>query len=276
MHRKLLSSIVLGFLFLGAYPPPETSPIVPREYDSASVDHGAPGTAARRPGISTRRIAAHPVAPRPKPRLLPVVDQRDIREEHKIIADELLRLLPASCHGALKNFYVRYGPTESRGYAGASTVIVSGLLPAQEFRSLLAHEFTHVVDLGCLTGNLGSGRSEFRDGATVFWNDDPSLAFYRISWTAEKKRRKDARAADFISGYAASDAFEDMAEFVAAVLLHPTYVEARAAEHPVIARKLAWVRAYVLPASVRPSASALTWNGDIPWDMTKQLYEWNP
>ena len=86
------------------------------------------------------------------------------------------------------------------------------IFPMAEFSAVLLHEFGHVIDLGGLTGTLPAGTSEFWDGTTPIFENDPSLNFYRISWTDATKRKKGGRSEDFVSGYAMSDPFEDFAE----------------------------------------------------------------
>jgi len=215
------------------------------------------------------------VASAPKQSLLSVVDQPDILPRHRVIADALLRMMPSHCLGTLRQFYVRYDAPETRGLAGKSTLIVSGNVSDDEFRALLLHELTHVVDLGCLQGSPSSGKSGFRDGDDVFGNDDPSVAFYSISWLHERILKQDTRAEDFVSGYARWDAFEDMAETVTAYVLHREGLMVLARRNPVIAKKVAWVEYYLFPQLPTVAQSAYTWSTTPPWDTTKLPYTWN-
>lgn len=209
---------------------------------------------------------------------LAVVDQPDIQERHKIIADEVLRLLPESCTNQLKNFYVRYDRPERRGLAGKSTIIMDGTLGDEEFRAVLIHEaLGHVFDLGCLQGSPLAGTSMFKDGSEPIFRDDPSLAFYRISWVNSTQQRTEARPEDFVSGYAASDPFEDLAESVIYYILHNDAFIERARTNAALRTKLKWLQAFlpVQPSVLAEKRSA--WNGAIPWDITKIAYTWkNP
>jgi hypothetical protein len=192
------------------------------------------------------------------------------------ILAELEGFLPASCAQKTRNIFVRYDRPERRGLAGKTTVIVSGSLPLQEFRAVLVHELLgHVNDLGCLEGTPKSGASAFRDGNEVIFNDDPSTAFYAISWTAAKQKREDSLDRDFVSGYAKADAFEDVAESVAFYVLHREEFRRRAEENPVLARKLAWVETYALPSAQSYALSTYVWDArNIPWDITLLPYVW--
>lgn len=211
----------------------------------------------------------------PKRSYLAVVDQQDIQERHKIIADEVLRLLPESCSSQLKNFYVRYDKPERRGLAGKNTIILDGTLDDEEFRAVLIHEaLGHVFDLGCLEGSALSGMSMFKDGNEPIYRDDTSLSFYRISWVDSGHQRTEAKPADFVSGYAASDPFEDLAESTIYYILHNDAFVQRARTNTAIATKLKWLQTF-LP--VRPNmvaAAGEAWDGSVPWDATKLAYEW--
>jgi len=204
-----------------------------------------------------------------------VIDQPDIQLKHKVIASEVFNMLPASCQGSLKNFFVRYEKPERRGLAGKSTVIVDGTLPDDEFRAVLMHEMLgHVFDLGCMAGSAQAGVSTFRDGNDPVFNDDPSFAFYRISWTDSKTRKPASAAVDFVSGYAASDPFEDIAESMTYYLLQYDAFRARAQENRVLAVKLKWLETF-FPQPQRVAIGQSTGAGSVPWDTTKLPYTWN-
>jgi hypothetical protein len=216
-----------------------------------------------------------PVPQAPEQKFLAVVDQPDIEEHHKIIADEVLRLLPATCTSQLKNFYVRYDKPERRGLAGKSTIILDGTLPDEEFRSVLIHEaMGHVFDLGCLTGSPLAGNSIFRDGNEPIFRDDPSLSFYRISWVDSTHQRTGTNPKDFVSGYAASDPFEDLAESAIYYVLHNGEFTQRAMTNAALATKLKWLQTFLPVAPVSSGTLAAAWDGTVPWDATKLPYEW--
>lgn len=221
-------------------------------------------------------IAQVAESPSSERKYLAVVDQPDIHEEHKIIADEVLRMLPSSCLSTLKNFYVRYDYPEQRGLAGKSSVIVSGNVPESEFRALLIHEvFGHVVDLGCLRGTPESGASGFRDGTETIFNDDPSVAFYRISWENDKNHKAGVTDEDFVTGYAAWDPFEDMAESVTYYVTQEQAFRERAQWNPALAVKLQWIESTLFPKGISVATGYHVWEDRVPWDATKLPYLWN-
>jgi hypothetical protein len=223
-----------------------------------------------------KRVVAEPVKVAMASPLLAIVQQPDIKEEDQILSDNILRLVfPAQCEdGVLKKFYVYYGSDlKSRGYAGANTLIIQARKNKDEQRGLLIHEASHVLDLGCLTGTAASGESSFKDGRTVMYQDDPSVAFYSISWMTENIQKKGTKKADFVSGYAASNVFEDLSESVTYYVLAKEAFVTRAKTNKALAAKLAWIETYVFPGGVKV-ADGTKWNGTIPWDATKLSYTW--
>lgn len=252
--------------------------------DAAAEQALLPSAPPRRSAVSTRgrrnraaRLLAQAPAPTPAPpapSIRAVLAQDDIELRHQRIAEEVLRAMPKRCEGTLKNFYVRYDNPSQRGLAGKSSIIVSGNVPDDEFRALLVHEYGHIMDLGCLRGTKQSGASAFRDGSEIIFADDPSVAFYAISWSDSKTRRPESRGADFVSGYAQWDPFEDLSETVTAYVLHREGLLALAEENAAVAAKVAWLRTYLFTEEPAVAESAYAWPTKHPWDMTKLPYAW--
>lgn len=238
------------------------------------------GTLLQAAGISSSSVSSKartPVAPYKRVEaLLPIVRDPSIKEEHQRIANRVLRtIIPSRCIGDLKYFYVMYGPMKSRGYAGKDTVIVDGKLSDDEFTAILFHEAAHFLDLsGCVTGTPESGLSAFKDGTDKIYNDDPSVAFYSISFAAANIQKKGAVPADFVTGYAKTNCFEDMAESITYYVVHQDDFRTRAAKNRVLAKKLEWIETYVFPggrAIAKQEGPEFT---KIPWDATKLSYSW--
>lgn len=244
---------------------------------SAPLERTRISTRARRSRaalLAQAQTQAEEPAKAPSPVIRPVLNQKDIELKHRRISEEVLRLMPAKCEGTLKNFYVRYDNPKQRGLAGKSSIILSGNVPDDEFRALLVHEYGHVMDLGCLRGTPQSGASAFKDGAEVIYNDDPSVRFYALSWSDAKTRRTDSAAADFVSGYAQWDPFEDLAETVAAYVLHRDALKQLATQNTVIAAKVAWIEQELFPVDPAAAVSEFVWVQKRPWDITKLAYSW--
>lgn len=209
--------------------------------------------------------------------LLAIVQQPSIKEADQVIADKALRIvLPSHCRNIIKKFFVTYNKDlKSRGYAGASTLIVQSLPDKKEEFGIFVHEASHVLDLGCLTGSPESGESAFRDGGTVMYNNDPSVEFYSISWMKENIQAVGSERSDFVTGYAASNAFEDLSESVTYYVLDHAAFTKRARTNAALAQKLAWLEKYVFSGDIRVATATTEWNGKIPWDATKLAFNWN-
>lgn len=205
--------------------------------------------------------------------LIASVDHPDILPMHKQIAHETLVHLGTSCLSTLQTLYVRYEKPKSRGLASKSSIILDGTVSHQEFRALLIHEFGHVVDLGCFTGTKSTGPSTFRDGTESIFADDPSVDFYTISWLNDEQRRGDAQRDHFVSGYAASDPFEDFSETFAYFMLQRNTFRARASANSILAKKYNWMRDHF--DGLTHVTGQHQWDGTVPWDVTKLPYIWH-
>ena len=203
-----------------------------------------------------------------------ILDRSGVDAKKRSLAAAVLGLLEPACLEQLRTFAVLYNHPQHRGLAGKGVILISGTVPDQEFIGLMMHEgLGHYRDITCLTGTPASGVSEFRDGDAAVYNDDPSVAFYRISWLSEKLRRPDAAKSDFVTGYAyEGDNFEDLAESVAYYMTQETAFRERASKNPVLGEKLAWLQKY-MPKKTNIAAGP-KWDGAIVWDATKMGFEW--
>ncbi len=212
------------------------------------------------------------VAPKTGPR---AVEQAPMTDRHRELARMILGTLPASCQDKLQSFTVIYDNPKHRGLAGRGVIILSGNVPDQEFIGLLVHEgLGHFAELTCLEGTPAAGASPFTDGPVQMWKDDPSVWFYSISWSDSDSRHQSARDQDFVSGYAKTDPFEDLAETVAYYMLNEEAFSERAQTNAALSAKLAWMRANY-PKNGAPPFTGAPWNGQIPWDATRVSYSMN-
>jgi hypothetical protein len=219
-------------------------------------------------------LAAAVVAPPPAPAApayLPAVDVPTVTENHKKIATAVLNALPSGCRDNLRNFSVLYKGATRRGLGGKTTIILDGSVPDAEFAALLTHECGHVIGAN-MTGSAASGDSGYRDGNEVFFNDSPMVAYWSIGWTATGAKKAGLKDADYASGYAKSDQYEDFAETFALYVLQRGEFAERAKTSAVMAAKLAWMDTNLpLPAGVLGDGSA-SWTGAVPWDVTKLAF----
>lgn len=88
---------------------------------------------------------------------------------------------------------------EPRGQFRAKSIRLSShITENSEFIKLFTHELAHFIDIYVL-----------RTSEILL---DPSLDFYKISWQTSELKHPGNSIADFISGYAATNQYEDFAE----------------------------------------------------------------
>ncbi|MSR68024.1 hypothetical protein EXS65_04375 [Candidatus Peribacteria bacterium] len=207
--------------------------------------------------------------------LLPVVNQRDIHEKHRILADRVLQALPSFCRDHLKNFYVNYEKNPAnRGLGGESTMIITGNVPDKEFMALVTHECGHVTDFGGLRGSDAMQPTPFADGTTPIYGDDPSMAFYSISWLSPRMMQPNMNDADFVSGYAETDPFEDFSESFAFYALQKKEFRRLANNNPILKAKYNFMDTVVFGGK-EVASSHYKRGKNVAWDVTKLPYVWH-
>jgi len=201
----------------------------------------------------------------------PFLDQPGITDHHKKLAAQVFGALPSSCAGHIRTFSILYKDVKYRGLGGKTTIIVDGTAPDDEFAALLTHECGHVIS-GNLVGSPSAGESNFHDGKDAFYADASVVNFFSISWENERTMKKGTKDADFVSGYASSDIFEDFAETFAAYVLQRPYLRQRAKANKAIAQKLAWMEQNIPLSEQALGTSTYGGSKSIPWDVTKLPY----
>jgi hypothetical protein len=293
MHRNAISTGVLTLL-LGisgsllaasqSFANDVTAPSVANDAPAATV-HSAPSrlssaaTRAVRVASALKRRRAAPmvasviaVPPTPKaPAYVASVDVPGITDNHKKIATNVLGSLPSGCRDNLQNFSVIYKGATRRGLGGKTTIILDGSVPDDEFAALLVHECAHVIHAN-MPGTASSGDSGYRDGNVVFYNDSAMVAYWNLSWTATGAKKHGAKDADFASGYAKSNQYEDFAEAFALYALQPDAFAARAKNNAVMAAKLAWMQANLPMQYEILGDGSDAGSGAVPWDVTKLAF----
>lgn len=196
--------------------------------------------------------------------------------EHQVVINEALFTAAPYCVPTLKNLYVKYGKTSSRAFAGKSSMMINAKRGNAEIRALVFHEFAHTMQLGCFNKDATYGASEFNDASDKIWNSNRTLDFMRISWIDEYTQKPEASDADFVSGYAATDTYEDFAETFLYFVTQNDAFHLRAQYNLALRRKLNWMQSHFPHLDRNAVATGSNWNGTIPWDITKLGYQWHP
>lgn len=103
-----------------------------------------------------------------------------------------------------------------RWYAGHDLIVfnIQNIKNFSEFYQVATHELWHILDLWVIqwtqSQKYNSDYTEFWD--IMFYEDDQSLEYYKISRLNENTKKSDASFKDYVSGYGMSNPFEDFAE----------------------------------------------------------------
>jgi hypothetical protein len=108
----------------------------------------------------------------------------------------------------------------------------SRVLRDGEFIKLFVHEFGHYVDLYFFT---------------PIWWKDLSDSFYGISWSDTTVKRSWEELSSFVSGYAATNKYEDFAESFTFYIFHNTYFADRALKNASLRDKYLFLSKSVFP-----------------------------
>ena len=102
----------------------------------------------------------------------------------------------------------------------------------------MSHELGHIIDFSILVGDARHKDATYTEfGKAQRATDDPSLAFYALSWYDERTRKRNVQQKDFVSGYAMKGIYEDMAESQEAYFNHNLYFSQIAQDNPVLQKK---------------------------------------
>ena len=146
--------------------------------------------------------------------------------------------------------------TSPRGQMSNESITLSGRIKSlSEMAKVLVHELGHMVDIYYL-------RSRWT-------KSDPSKIFYTISWTEPTVLRSGMASSSFVSGYAATNQYEDFAETFAMYVFHNATLAERAKNSSALQQKYDFMRDTVFGSyfigtnyEQNPVPSSL-------WDVTK-------
>ncbi|OIP54572.1 hypothetical protein AUK10_00605 [Candidatus Gracilibacteria bacterium CG2_30_37_12] len=120
---------------------------------------------------------------------------------------------------------------EPRGQVVGNKLILSTTIPNDsEQLKVFVHELGHIIDIFYLKKGFFS---------------DPSDIFYTISWESFNTKKKGQKIADFVSGYALSNKYEDFAESFAFYVFHNEEFIIRAKTDSILQQKYNFFTSYV-------------------------------
>jgi hypothetical protein len=146
---------------------------------------------------------------------------------------------------------------EPRGrMKGGDITLSNKVIKDGEFIQLFVHEFAHFLDIYVLVPKKN--------------RSDPSYEYYMISWESSTTKRVGQSMSSFVSGYAATNQYEDFAEsFVFYVFQNQTFFD-RAMKNDDLRHKYLFIQKYIFPSGAFVDTNFAL--GKVPsyvWDSTK-------
>lgn len=139
---------------------------------------------------------------------------------------------------------------------GTSITLSTSVNQEGEFIKLLIHELGHYIDIYKLVGTTS--------------RTDPSEIFYGISWQDRTTKKAGEGMSSFVSGYAATNKYEDFAESFVFYMFHNTEFADRGLKNESLRQKYLFFQDYLFPGGQFIGTDFRT--GKIPsylWDTTK-------
>ena len=127
---------------------------------------------------------------------------------------------------------IKHDRSEPRGQMKNKSILLSPNIPTfDEITKVAIHEIAHAFDIYVLRRDL--------------FKVDISNKFYQISWTSATVSKPDSSVSDFVSGYGASNQYEDFAESFTFYIFHQDEFKKRAKKSKKLQQKYAFLQRYV-------------------------------
>jgi len=187
---------------------------------------------------------------------------------------KIIKLFPSQKTAHIKNLIIKNDVTETnRGLAGGDTIIINTFnLSINEFSAVTIHELCHLVDLGGLISKNKINSSPFIDGQELIFWDDPSSIFYNISWINSDVKKYNANRNEYVSGYAETNPFEDLAESCTYYVLHNQEFKLLSRNNYQLKQKYEWIKKYIFDGQEFETGKDYLNINNKSWDITKLPY----
>lgn len=145
---------------------------------------------------------------------------------------------------------------EPRGRMRWKLITLSAkVLRDSEFLKLFVHELAHYMDIYIFVSQSGK---------------DISNDFYAISWQSSTVKRAKESLGSFVTGYAASNQYEDFAESLVFYIFHNRIFEDRAMRNESLRQKYLFFQQNVFPGGAFTNSDFTIWRMPAySWDSTK-------
>ncbi|MBI5414830.1 hypothetical protein HZA38_04950 [Candidatus Peregrinibacteria bacterium] len=263
--KKLIFLISLG-IWSALFFPAEAS----REYISQGISEISRASAEEKDKTFLPNIAKTPPAKKIESECKLSADTSTLPYEIQIVFQRAVQKAPCNLLQTLRSVEIVDDPNMPRALGGKYTIkIRKDASKKPEFESVLIHELGHVTDIGGIYGSPQGGISEFYDGDIPVFQDDESLVFYRISWESSEQKKSISLSEDFVSGYAASNPFEDFAESFHLYIVHGNVFRAVISKNKALSKKYEFLKNEVFGGVEFQTGNADENMVPRPWDSTK-------
>jgi hypothetical protein len=189
--------------------------------------------------------------------------------EVKTALEKNFKSIPCSLIQSLRIIEIFDDPSAPRAMAGRTILkIRKDVVFAENLEQVLFHELGHIVDLGGLQGTPEYGNSAFWDGSIAIYQNDISLLFYQISWNDSTTKKEGVSRLDFVSGYGASDVFEDFAESFLYYREHGNEFRLLAEQNDSLSKKYEFLKEYIFNGKEFFTGKNYVETQTRPWDAT--------
>lgn len=202
-------------------------------------------------------------------------DQHQTLYETQVgMIEKVVHVLPVD-HTENLEIVLDYDTEAHRGWGGEGIVILAAAkMPMEELIAVMVHEIGHHVDAAFLNHTNEKFPSAYYDREQVVYSDDPSVAFYNLSWMNNKERRSGDHS-DSVSGYGVTTIHEDFAETFAFYVLHGQEFEFLSKMNPVLKQKYDFMKNTVFEGRVFEDTFSSVQTEKRPWDVTRLDYNLN-
>lgn len=195
---------------------------------------------------------------------------RALSEKQQAVFAEALKDIPCALVEQLSDVRILEDPDMPRALSNGSKLYLrSNLFELPEAKEVIIHELGHVIDLGGLKSTEYEIESAFQDGHYPIYADDYSMIFYSTSWSSSEDWREDTKTTDFVSGYAATDPFEDFAESFLLYVEHGATFRVLAADNAQLQAKYNFFQDYIFAGEEFGLGEEAEDLGNGIWDVTK-------
>jgi hypothetical protein len=194
----------------------------------------------------------------------------DVPKELENILDEAMQDIPCYLLQSLQKVEIFEDNKRIFPRAMANSRIIKVRKDAigdKDIINVLIHELGHVVDLGGLKSSSFDKKSNFKDGSLIFYEDDISLMYYKISWN-HKHIKPNSSYLDFVGGYSKHDMFEDFSESFLLYIKHGKYFRQLALSNKKLRKKYMFFKNYVFNGKEFNTGKTQTNLNKRHWDIT--------